>query len=214
MTAELIDPATGEIISLDPSAARSRAGMIRAGLDEMWVLITEAYAARDWLALGYPTWDAYCDAEFRGRRLALPREERAAVVGSLRDAGMSTRAIATATGISEATVRRELPRASNDAVEPARPITGVNGKAYQPTRPESAPPRHLHPVAPQPQFTDARTVSTQLLDKICRLAELPDRQQREHAAAWARQIYADDTTLPRLDGAITYLTLLREELAR
>ena len=50
----------------------------------------------------------------------------------MREIGMSTRAIASGVGTSEATVRRALSSASNDAVAEPRTITGVNGKTYTP----------------------------------------------------------------------------------
>lgn len=49
-----------------------------------------------------------CDNEFDTGRLRIPREERSELVGSLRAAGLSQRAIAAATGLSQATVSREL----------------------------------------------------------------------------------------------------------
>jgi len=55
--------------------------------------------------------------------LRLPREERSEVVASLRESGLSLRAIAAATGDSEPTVRR--PPAHRVA-----PDCGVDGGAY------------------------------------------------------------------------------------
>lgn len=117
--------------------ARDRAERIRTALGVSWQLIKEAYLARDWISLGYDSWDHYCSSEFGESRIKLPREERQEVVSSMREIGMSTRAIGTAIGASEATVRRELATASNDAVEPAE-VTGVNGKTYTP-KPRLAP---------------------------------------------------------------------------
>jgi transposase-like protein len=53
---------------------------------------------RSWSALGYESWDDYCTREFGTSRLRLPREERSEVVSSLRESGLSIRAIASATG--------------------------------------------------------------------------------------------------------------------
>ncbi|MGB8503256.1 MAG: hypothetical protein WCE29_13610, partial [Mycobacterium sp.] len=58
--------------------------------------------------LGYANWDAYCEAEFGSLRVRLPREERRDVVCSLREAGLSIRAIASATGIDKNTVQTDL----------------------------------------------------------------------------------------------------------
>lgn len=58
----------------------------------------------------------YCTREFGTSRLRLPREDRAEVVASLRESGLSTRAIAAATGLSQPTVRRDLAAGeSNDS---------------------------------------------------------------------------------------------------
>lgn len=117
--------------------ARRLTDRIKAGVEAIWHLITEAYLTRAWAALGYASWDEYCVSEFGTSRISLPREDRREIVGSLREAGLSTRAIAAATGVSEPTVRRDLesPGASfsggNDA--PAtRVVTGVDGKVYKP----------------------------------------------------------------------------------
>lgn len=67
---------------------------------------------------------------------AAGRSERRELVVNLRADGLSTRAIASAAGASEATVRRDLPTASVDAVAP---VVGVNGKAYESRRPPITP---------------------------------------------------------------------------
>lgn len=108
--------------------ARTRVDRIRTSVEVVWHLIVESYQARDWLALGYGSWDEMCTREFGTSRLRLPREERADTVQSLREAGLSLRAIAAATGYSEPTVRRSLAPASNDAPAPKpQPIYEPSG---------------------------------------------------------------------------------------
>jgi len=97
--------------------ARDRVDRIKVGVEAVWQLVVESYQARDWEALGYPTWDEMCTREFGTSRLRLPREERQEIVSSLREHGLSLRAIAAATGDSEPTVRRALG-ASFDAPVP------------------------------------------------------------------------------------------------
>jgi hypothetical protein len=116
---------------------------------DLWQDLCRLYTGRAWDALGYGSWDDYCSAELRGG-ITLPREDRPTVVRSLRDAGLSTRAIASAVGVSDFTVREDLSTARNHAVEPSSPtggnppvdppaeILGVNGKRYQP--PPERPP--------------------------------------------------------------------------
>ena len=88
--------------------ARNRAGMIRNYLQGLWPLIAKAYREQDWLALGYDSWDDYVAGEFDTARWKVHKAERAPVVTMLRSAGMSTRAIAAATGESQSTVQRAV----------------------------------------------------------------------------------------------------------
>jgi hypothetical protein len=111
---------------LTESEARSLTANILHGLQNVWTLIETAYTGRAWLALGYSSWDDYCESEFQAARIKLPREERAVVVASMRASGMSTRAIASATGLSQKTASR-ITRESNDS-----PVVGTDGKTYNP----------------------------------------------------------------------------------
>lgn len=130
-------------IELSHSQARDLTDRIKVGVEAIWELIKQAYQSRAWAALGYDSWDDYCTREFGTSRIRLPREERQEVVASMREIGMSTRAIGTAIGASEATVRRELAGASNDApVSAPQPVVGTDGKTYAPRptpRPEPEP---------------------------------------------------------------------------
>ena len=103
-------------------------------MESIYHLIRAAYQGRAWSVLGYGSWDEYVTREFGNLHLRPPLEDRQDVVLSLREVGMSTRAIASATQISEATVRRELngSGASNDAPESrCAVVTGMDGKTYQ-----------------------------------------------------------------------------------
>ena len=96
----------GEIVV----TAQARAGRIRAGVAHVreWVEdVTVAAVSGDWKVLGYGSWDAYCD-DVVGARIKLPQQERAEFTLQMRDAGMSTRAIGTALGNAQDTVRRDL----------------------------------------------------------------------------------------------------------
>ncbi|WP_405759525.1 hypothetical protein OG234_13550 [Streptomyces sp. NBC_01420] len=122
--------------TLTETDARALTDRIRTAVEDVWSLIKEAYTSRAWSALGYPAWDAYVEAEFRTAHLALPKEDRAQTVQSLREAGMSVRAISAATGVSVGTVHGDLARCS-DLNTTA--VTGTDGKSYAPTRPEARP---------------------------------------------------------------------------
>src|SRR3954453_23391312 len=95
---------TAALPELSADYARNLTDRIKVAVEGTWHLITEAYTSRASSALGYRTWDDYCTREFGTSRLRLPREERQEVVASLREIGMSVRAIAAATGEPRSTV--------------------------------------------------------------------------------------------------------------
>jgi len=149
-----------QLVCMDATAARALTDRMKTGVAVMSELIKEAYQGRVWDALGYANWDEYVTREFGTGQLKIPREERTEYVASLRESGMSTRAIAAAAGVSDFTVRQELKAAAastaiNIAVDQegiesdllaeeliaAEPITiiGTNGKTYQPAAPKPAP---------------------------------------------------------------------------
>lgn len=106
---------------------------IQTAITVAWDLIVRAYHGRAWDALGYKSWDAYCDGEFGHSRLSLPAEERRERVRSLREQGLSTRAIASATGVSHTTARNDLATSGGKNLPPEG-VTGVDGKNYQPSK--------------------------------------------------------------------------------
>ncbi len=111
MTTELVATNTDEITAMTADAARDITDKIKAGVEAVWELITHAYTSRAWVALGYSSWDDYCTTEFGTSRIRLPREERAEKVLSLRESGLSLRAIESATGISRPTIIKDLKTA-------------------------------------------------------------------------------------------------------
>lgn len=104
----IIDHSTGEVLEISADDARRLTDKIRIAVEGVWHLIEEAYTTRAWSALGYKSWDDYCTREFGTSRIRLPREERPEVVASLRDAGLSLRAIASATGADVKTIRGDI----------------------------------------------------------------------------------------------------------
>jgi len=123
------DPAK-VIAATATDAARGRAERIREGIHNYLATLGEiaaAYAERDWVHLGYASWDAYVDGEFGAERLRLPAGDRQQAVTELRLAGMSQRAIASTVGVNQATVSRDL---AGDADASPAEITGTDGKNY------------------------------------------------------------------------------------
>ncbi len=131
----LVDLDTGEIIDrLDEEEARSLTNRIRQCVAVAHESIVHAYKGRAWTALNYGSWDDYCEAEFGGARLPIPKADRSDVVALLRAEGMSTRAIGSALGLSKDTVHRDLAGVSDET--PA--VTGADGKTYPAQQPERA----------------------------------------------------------------------------
>ncbi len=126
--------------------AEARAQRIRLGIVNYTQLlkdIADAYAQRDWATLGYQTWDAYVTAEFGEQRLQLDRARRERAVSELRSAGLSTRAISSALGVPQTTVRRDLDSGEPNG-SPAE-VGGADGKQYPATQPKPAP-EYVKPI--------------------------------------------------------------------
>lgn len=150
----LIETST-DVELLTFTEAKELTSRIRQTGSVLWAQIVKAYQGRAWVVLGYPSWDEYCDAEFDGARLRLPREERTMVVASLSDAGLSTRAIGAAIGVHKDTVRNDLAGGEKSPPHPdpddeitdaeivedvgeidhqPRTVTGIDGKTYPKNR--------------------------------------------------------------------------------
>jgi hypothetical protein len=114
--------------------ARSLTDKIKAHVSELLPLIKEAFERRADVALGYANWLDYCDTELRGLRL--PVERRREAVTELREAGMSTRAIGAALGVSKDTVQRELSQVETVA-QPGR-VVSLDGRERPATQPKTA----------------------------------------------------------------------------
>lgn len=123
---------SADIAPLSATEARAVTDRIKVGVEAVWELITQAYVQRAWSALGYVSWDDYCTREFGTSRIRLPREERAEVVASLRESGLSIRAITAATGLGVGTVHRELAGVPNGTPAPEARVIGADGKTYSP----------------------------------------------------------------------------------
>ncbi len=199
-----VDATTGEVLAeMTPDAARILTDRIKVAVEATWHLVTEAYQSRAWSALGYSSWDDYCTREFGTSRLRLPREERQEVVASLRESGLSIRAIAAATGEGYGTVRRELEREPIGSPEaedgsapyeapsaPApRPVTGTDGKSYPAPAPRPAPAAPARPRR-NPLGEQARTAGWELRKAVERMQRLAsdDRfpsNKEQVAAEWS-----------------------------
>lgn len=151
MTVPELAIADTESATITSAEARALTDRIKVAVDGTWLLIQEAYISRAWSVLGYASWDDYCTREFGTSRLRLPREERQEVVASLREIGMSQRAIASATGDSPRTVRRAL---SGGAIAPPDRKETVGDQKWSPSREISGEPNGSPEPGPQqPELT-------------------------------------------------------------
>lgn len=205
--------------------ARSRAERIRAGLDSLHLTqmdIADAYRARDWTTLGYDTWESYVGAEFVGAKLRVPREERRELVSTLRTAGMSTRAIAAATGVSAGTVNSDARSTVQNRTVDDTPatVTGVNGKTYAASKPAASGPEPLDAEivdddsptpkpAPKPRIDVVNKIN-RVLTRANQAADAADEITKNHlvnrtgeAALWERNLARHLESLNRLHAALT-----------
>ncbi|MCS4592640.1 hypothetical protein KTJ89_06530 [Brevibacterium sediminis] len=126
--------------------ARELTDELRADYGSLQVKISTAWRGRIWLALGYESWQDYLDEEFRDVSLRPPKELQEQVIAELREAGMSTRGIASATDLSQPTVVRRLsvPGDSNESRENTEPVIGLDGKRYEREQPPKPPATMNH----------------------------------------------------------------------
>ena len=157
---------TSPLLHYDKSSsyadARARIDRIAAHVAASAQDIIDAHANRDWIALGYESWNELCEAEFRGAVIGLPREQRREVVREMTEAGMSTRAIGGALGVSQPTVWRDREAGdSNESPDDSpAPVTGLDGKTYtRPPRPtitvDSETGEIIDGPTPGPSITEA-----------------------------------------------------------
>jgi hypothetical protein len=220
---------TAELAPVSATEARELTDRIKVAVDGTWHLIKQAYLSRAWDALGYTSWDDYCTREFGTSRLRLPREERQEVVSSMREIGMSTRAIAAATGTSVGTVHAELnaPGVQNRTPEPVdfyeddeqvedvqeafvngeqrsthnpERVTGTDGKSYA-AQPARTPNRSALP----PMF---RSIAADLTKLTTRLEKL--RQDDRYKA---NRTSIADHCVPELRRASDVLLDLLDDLS-
>jgi hypothetical protein len=161
---DLVGDDTPAFIDMTADEAREITQTIKATVERAWnliegawKLIVDAYQRRAWLALDYPTWDAYCLGEFGSAPLAVSREERPEMVLRLRQAGLSQRAIATATGVSQKTVDRDLDAKStesDDSVVLPDKVIGLDGKERPAERPKHDVPQPKPTPKPEPTQRD------------------------------------------------------------
>jgi hypothetical protein len=186
-----------EIKPLTADEARDLTNKIRQNVALTWVCVEKAYRGQAWTALGYESWDDYCDAEFDGARLRLPREDRREVISSLRDAGLSIRAIA-ATGIaSKQTVERDLAGVMNHDTSDRG--AGVSAPAVVPTTPETPAPEPA-PVAPTITGIDGKRYPTPRPRPKPSDEERAEEERRDAISRFAKGVERVHSNWPYITG--------------
>ncbi len=174
------------MIELDE--AKRRVDRVKSGVERIWDDLVVLYRERAWSVLGYQSWDALCDAEFGGTRIALPRQQRQEVVCDLRAAGLSTRAIASAVGASQRTVAYDLQSTEqNCSLDTNATITGLDGRTRSGTSTRPTEPPRLEPWDPTEGLSadDLAMMSQELVlapltEVINQLDELSRDAERQH----------------------------------
>lgn len=177
--------------------ARELTEELKGDYGALQVKISTAWQGRIWLALGYESWQDYLDEEFKDVSLRPPRELEEQVVAELRSAGMSTRGIASATEMSEPTVRRRIEAtASNDAVEMPDRVIGLDGKSRPASMPkpvsESLSDEHIvdAEVIDEDETEDFGLASTSGLEPASvDLTESSNTPGREHVVRAIRELH-------------------------
>lgn len=203
--------------------ARARADRIRSGmrvLAEWQQDVIAAYAARDWDALGYATWDAYIDGEYGEHRVRLPREQRREIVAGMSAAGMSTRAIGAAVGVDQKTVVNDRAATEENSSVPET-VLSLDGRERPASRPAPEPNIWIEPgtdevvdaelidepARPEPPKPKRRPLPEAFIDAGRDLARIANRLQA---------ITSDDR-FPRnrqmVHGQMTELMIAMEQVA-
>src|SRR6476661_9640040 len=86
--------------------ARQRAGRIVNAMNDLAVLVQQAWDEQDHHTLGYDSWQSYTIGEFGHGETAV--KARQIIVGLLRGTSLSQRAIAAQVGVSAATVNNDV----------------------------------------------------------------------------------------------------------
>ncbi len=162
-------------------------------------LMIKAVKGRIWLAYGYTKFEDYRDIELGKYPLALPMLQRKAAVMKLAEAGLSSRAIAAATGTSDRQAARDKQEALDQVCQNGTPerapdldddepvdvpevplpttITGFDGKQYPATPPNSQPKPE---TTPDPDIiVAAKKLVTALIADTVKLGNLYDRDDYE-----------------------------------
>lgn len=166
--------------------AREHCDRMRQHLDAGWQMFIEAYQRRADVALGYPSWEAFCNNELGEIRPSLPVGMRREAVAEMTRAQMPTRAQAAVLGISQTTVVTDQRASEQNRSEP-RTVIANNGS--------------VRPVPPRIQAVPAGTEeeAAALMDEAVSLYSGIAADAREVATAVSPVASAHDRLVEALE---------------
>lgn len=142
-------------------------------------IIARIHATKAWLMIGYDNWDDLCIEQFGGWVPNLGIEDRREVVSELTEAGLSTRAIGSALGVDDRTVRRDQGAANAAPV----PVQGLDGKTYKPKpKPTRDDILAEYPVLDVPDAADADIA--RVAEGLAKIPECEREERAEYGRRW------------------------------
>jgi hypothetical protein len=154
--------------------ARDHTDRMRHHLDAGWQMFIEAYQRRADLALGYPSWEAYCNNELGDIRPKLPVNMRRDAVESMTEGQMSNRAQGAVLGVDAETIRRDQQAtAANAAV--GRTVLGLDGKVRPVKKKEKQPPET--PLESLRKWEKVEQIIADTADEAAGIATEPTNQR-------------------------------------
>lgn len=174
--------------------ARALTDQIVKKVDGFVPLVKRAYQERADKVLGYPNWNAYCDAELRGIRI--PLSDVPTAVAQMRETGMSVRAIGSALGMPKSSVADTMTQLSADGQlpEPER-VKSLDGRERPATMParQDVAEKIVDAIEKKIEQTALSTSSGQ---------DLPPAPKPTPAQAQREQIFAARRTARTLAGSL------------
>jgi sirohydrochlorin ferrochelatase len=153
--------------------ARDHTDRMRHHLDAGWQMFIEAYQRRADLALGYPSWEAYCNNELGDIRPKLPVNMRRDAVESMTTAQMPTRAQAAVLGVSQRTVVNDQSVEQSCSTE--REVVTRDGKVRPVRKKEKQPPET--PLESLRKWEKVEQIIADTADEAAGIATEPTNQR-------------------------------------
>ncbi|MFE7045155.1 hypothetical protein ACFU9X_38785 [Streptomyces atratus] len=133
------------------TALREAMDDVRRSVAVLAARVRDAHAARVWIPLGYPSWEAYCDAEF-----GISRAQAYRLLDVARALGAIHGAVTAATDPSRTRDSDPAAAAALDYGLSQRALIAVSGRTGDVAEPDHPPTRHARPQRPPgPRWADS-----------------------------------------------------------